>query len=150
MKSRDYLTPKQRSALMSRVRSRNTSVELQVRRLVRKMRLSYRLHRKDLPGRPDLVFDRKKKVIFVHGCFWHGHHCAAGKNRPRTKQTYWEPKLRRNVERDSENQIQLKKMGWRFLVIWECELKNEDKVRKRMTKYLKLKSKIASRKGNHS
>lgn len=136
MKGRDYLTPKQRSALMSRVRSRNTSAELRVRKLVSKMGLRFKLYREDLPGKPDLVFERNKKVIFVHGCFWHGHHCISGRNRPRNKRSYWEPKLKRNVERDSENQIKLKKMGWKFMILWECELKNEEKIKKRIAKYL--------------
>ena len=109
---------------MSRVKSKDTKPEMIVRRLIHSMGFRFRLHRKDLPGTPDLVFPRLKKIIFVHGCFWHGHNCRAGRNTPQTNLAYWSPKLERNRERDKENEEQLLKKGWNYLIIWECEIKN--------------------------
>ncbi len=105
---------------MGRVRGKNTSPEMIVRRLVHGKGYRYRLHGKELPGKPDLVFASRRKVIFVHGCFWHQHDCAKAK-RPATNVSFWNEKLDRNVARDRENLERLRDAGWEVLVIWECE-----------------------------
>lgn len=97
----------------------------------------YRLHAIDLPGRPDIVFRGRKKVIFAHGCFWHGHNCPAGKNKPSSNLLYWEPKLARNQQRDAENQIALKNLGWQIMIVWECEVKRDPTLAKRICLFLK-------------
>lgn len=110
---------------MRRVRSTNTAPELHVRRLIHGLGYRFRLHRADLPGKPDIVFPVRRKVIFVHGCFWHGHGCKAGRNRPRSNVEYWTPKLRRNQARDAHDIAALAQLGWNILVVWECALKRE-------------------------
>lgn len=132
----DPLTPEQRKKTMQRVRSKDTKPEKLVRRLVYSMGYRYRLHYKTLPGKPDLAFPSRKKVIFVHGCFWHGHDCKAGRKRPKTNRAYWDKKLARNKERDEEQREQLREQGWDVLVIWECELKNIESIRKRIVEFL--------------
>lgn len=121
----DTLTTKERSARMSLIRSRNTGPEWQVRRLVHGLGYRYRLHGADLPGRPDLVFSKRRCVIFVHGCFWHQHPSRRCKlaRMPKSRLEFWKPKLERNAERDRENLAALEAAGWRSLVIWECELR---------------------------
>ena len=121
----DNVTPKRRSEIMSSVRAINTRPEMTVRRLVHSMGYRYRLHRADLPGKPDLVFARQKKVIFVHGCFWHQHADPACKaaRLPKSNQDYWLPKLRSNAERDNRQKILLEEMGWNVLIVWECQVK---------------------------
>ncbi|MBI9077008.1 MAG: DNA mismatch endonuclease Vsr [Desulfatibacillum sp.] len=119
----DNLTIKQRKHTMTRVRSKGTGPELIVRRTVFRLGYRYRLHRKDLPGKPDLVFAGRRKIIFVHGCFWHGHEGCPASRRPASNVDYWEKKLDRNMERDRRNIEQLEKEGWRVLVIWECQTK---------------------------
>lgn len=122
---------------MRAVRSRNTSPELIVRRVLRCMGFSgYRLHRKDLPGTPDIAFIGRKKAIFIHGCFWHQHECQRGSRAPRTHQDYWLPKLARNKQRDAEHQAQLYKLGWDVLVVWECEIKDLDSLEVRIREFL--------------
>ena len=119
----DTLTPEQRSALMSRIRGQNTSPEMAVRRLVHGMGYRYRLHRRDLPGTPDLVFGPRRKVIFVHGCFWHLHQGCPFARMPKSRLDYWGPKLEGNRARDERNQRELERLDWDVLVIWECEIK---------------------------
>jgi DNA mismatch endonuclease (patch repair protein) len=114
-----------RSRIMRAVKDRDTKPEMTVRRMVHGMGYRYRLHRKDLPGKPDLVFSSRKKVIFVHGCFWHGHNCARGARVPKVNRDYWQEKIRRNKERDKKSRKSLLKDGWNVLEIWECELKNK-------------------------
>ncbi len=118
----DTIDPSRRSENMRRIRSTDTKPELRLRKLVYSLGFRYRLHRKDLPGNPDLIFASRRKVIFVHGCFWHQHEKCADGRIPRSKTEYWLPKLNRNVERDLSALIQLKQMGWGALVVWECEL----------------------------
>ena len=108
---------------MSRVRSRDTKPELLVRKLVHGLGYRYRLHRKDLPGKPDLVFGPRRKVILVHGCFWHGHTCPRGARQPKANADYWISKIARNVDRDARVQAELRQLGWRPVIVWECELK---------------------------
>lgn len=117
-----------RSRIMRAVKSRDTAPEMKIRRLVFQMGYRYRLHRRDLPGTPDLVFSGRKKVIFVHGCFWHAHDCKRGARQPKTNMDYWHQKISRNRNRDSDHQKKLMEMGWDVLVIWECELKNTERL----------------------
>ena len=107
---------------MARVKATNTRPEIAVRRLVHRLGYRFRLHRRDLPGTPDLVLPRHRAVVFVHGCFWHQHGCRRGQRRPSSNQAYWGPKLTRNVERDATAKSALARMGWRVLTIWECEI----------------------------
>ncbi len=120
---------------MRRVRSRDTGPEMTVRSLVHRIGFRFRLHRRDLPGNPDLAFPSRQRVIFVHGCFWHGHYCRAGRNRPSSNTAYWTAKLNRNCTRDARNRRLLRNLGWRVLVIWECELKNLERVRQRVSRF---------------
>ena len=125
MASVDTLSPAQRSERMSRVRSRDTKPELLVRKLVHGLGYRYRLHGKDLPGRPDLVFGPRRKVIMVYGCFWHGHDCPRGARMPQNNRAYWEAKISRNMARDKASLAALKKLGWTPRVIWECQTRDD-------------------------
>lgn len=134
----DRIDPERRSANMSAIRSRDTKPEMIVRRLVHSMGYRYRLHRKDLPGKPDLVFAGRRKVVFVHGCFWHQHpdqECRDARY-PRSNQAYWQPKLDGNVRRDTANRQKLKDSGWDSLVVWECEIKDRDALAARVQAFL--------------
>ena len=111
---------------MRRVGSKDTGPELTVRRLLTSLRLRYRLHRKDLPGAPDIVLPGRRLALFVHGCFWHGHDCKRGARAPKTNEGYWRAKIARNVERDAASLAALAQLGWRAEVIWECDLKSPD------------------------
>ena len=122
----DVFSSDKRSWIMSRVKGENTKPEIKVRSLVHAMGFRYRLHRKNLPGKPDLVFPRHKKIIFVHGCFWHQHEGCRSAARPTSNITYWNKKLERTIERDKENILSLVQAGWKVLVIWECEISNTD------------------------
>lgn len=122
----DRLSPEERSAHMRRIRKVDTKPELAVRQVTHRLGYRFRLHRRDLPGTPDLVFPRLRKVILVHGCFWHQHDCRLGAKRPSTNTDYWLPKLARNVERDRLARTQLEDDGWGVLVIWECQTKVPD------------------------
>ena len=124
-----------RSEIMRRVRSRDTGPEMIVRRLIHSMGFRYRLHARHLPGTPDLVFANRRKAIFVHGCFWHGHSCEGGEL-PASNSRYWQEKQKRNVFRDRRNMRALSRSGWRTLVIWECELRNMEKTLKRLLTFL--------------
>ena len=109
---------------MRQVKGKDTSPELKVRRLFTAMGLRYRLHRADLPGKPDIAMPGRKLAIFVHGCFWHGHDCARGARVPKANRPYWEAKIGRNRARDIEHHAALEAKGWRVLTLWECELKD--------------------------
>ena len=121
---------------MARIRGKDTGPEMRVRRLVHEMGYRYRLHRRNLPGVPDLAFSSRRKVIFVHGCWWHGHDCPGGRKRPKTNKSYWLPKLERNRTRDAANQAELRARGWDALVLWECQLKDTAGLRKRIGDFL--------------
>ena len=122
---------------MTKVRAKNTSPELRLRRLILSMGYKgYRIHYTKLPGKPDIVFTRTRKIMFMHGCFWHGHDCKSGKNTPNTNTDYWMPKLQRNKDRDKKRIGQLKMNGWCVLVIWECQLSKPEKLRARLYKFL--------------
>ncbi|MCK9264720.1 MAG: DNA mismatch endonuclease Vsr [Deltaproteobacteria bacterium] len=134
----DVFSTEKRSWIMSRVRSQDTAPEMKVRSITHRLGYRYRLHRKDLPGNPDLVFPSRKKVIFVHGCFWHGHDCSRGGRIPKANTKYWQGKINKNIERDKKNQEALQSLGWETLIIWECDLKDPDKVILCITKYLSM------------
>ncbi|MER9723703.1 MULTISPECIES: very short patch repair endonuclease [unclassified Mesorhizobium] len=122
----DIMSPAERSARMSLIRSTNTKPELRVRQLLYQLGYRYRLHRQDIPGRPDIVFPGRRKVVFVHGCFWHNHEgCKVG-HLPHSRQDYWSAKFSRNKERDAANLEAATSQGWRALVVWECEVGNLD------------------------
>jgi len=118
-----------RSDIMRAVKGRDTTPEMIVRRMVHAMGKRYRLHRDDLPGKPDLTFPRYRKIIFVHGCFWHGHDCKRGDRQPKDNAEYWMQKISRNKARDTRSQEALKSLGWDVLVIWECQLKDRGALR---------------------
>jgi DNA mismatch endonuclease (patch repair protein) len=124
-----------RSANMRAIRSKDMQPELKVRSLVHKLGYRFRLHRKDLPGKPDLVFGPRRKVIFVHGCFWHSHNCKTA-HVPKSNQAYWGPKLERNKTRDGKNIEALQAEGWQALVVWECEVRDESGVKRRVRTFL--------------
>jgi len=127
----DHVSQKQRSRNMAAVRSSDTMPEKTVRSILHGLGLRFRLHQKDLPGKPDIVLKRHSTVVFVHGCFWHGHNCPRGKA-PTTRPEFWIPKLRRNYERDVDNAKRLRVQGWHVLTVWECELRNLDRLKKRL------------------
>lgn len=117
---------------MAGIRTRDTAPELSVRRIAHRMGLRFRLHRKDLPGRPDLVFSRHRLAVFVHGCFWHQHDGCRFAHVPKSRVAFWVDKFAKNVARDRRNIESLRELGWRVGVIWECETGNEDAVRVRL------------------
>ncbi|HZH11161.1 MAG TPA: very short patch repair endonuclease [Microvirga sp.] len=128
------LTPDERSARMATIPSKDTKAELCVRQVAHRLGYRFRLHRRDLPGSPDLVFPRHRKVIFVHGCFWHQHDCKP--RVPKTNQTYWAKKFRRNIERDKTACDALRQLGWSVLVIWECEIRDKRALERRIMDFL--------------
>lgn len=132
----DHVSKEKRSEIMKRIRGKDTAPELIVRKLIYSLGYRYRLHGKKLPGKPDLVFAGRKKVIFVHGCFWHGHSCKKGKP-PKSNLNYWLPKLRENQARDARNQELLSSMGWQSLVIWQCEISDANNLKRVVTNFLK-------------
>lgn len=131
----DTLTPEQRSERMSRIRHKDTKTELAVRRLTHGMGYRYRLHVKGLPGTPDMVFPSRRKVIFVHGCFWHGHDCRLGRM-PKSRIEFWRNKISSNAERDERVSRELRALGWDVLVIWECQLRDMETVAKKIREFL--------------
>lgn len=132
----DTFSPAKRSEIMRAVRGRNTGPELLVRKLIWAMGFRYRLHASDLPGKPDIVFRKTKKAIFVNGCFWHQHSCHRGSRVPKTSTERWAQKLQRNCQRDAQNQQQLRGMGWKVLTLWECELGDPEKTVKTVRRFL--------------
>jgi DNA mismatch endonuclease (patch repair protein) len=122
----DVFSPEKRSAVMRAVKSSDTKPEIAVRKALHALGYRYRLNVKTLPGKPDLVFPKHRAVIFVHGCFWHGHSCKRGKRVPKTNTAYWTEKIARNKARDKKNTAALKKLGWRVITVWECEAKTLD------------------------
>jgi len=120
---------------MARIGPRNTLPELRVRSLLHRLGYRFRLHRRDLPGTPDIALPSRNKAIFVHGCFWHGHACKVGKM-PKTRTGYWGPKIVGNRERDARKRRQLAAFGWRSLIVWECETKDEAKLARKLARFL--------------
>jgi DNA mismatch endonuclease (patch repair protein) len=131
----DTRSPEQRRRIMRAVNNKNTGPEITVRRLLHAMGYRFRLHRKDLPGKPDIVLPRYRKVIFVHGCFWHWHGCSKGKL-PKSRLDYWRPKLEANVNRDMVKIQQLRSAGWDVLVVWQCELKDAEALTQRLQEFV--------------
>jgi DNA mismatch endonuclease (patch repair protein) len=126
-----------RSDNMRRIRSKNTKPELFIRRLVWALGFKgYRIHRKDLPGKPDIAWIRRKAAIFVHGCFWHGHNCSEGIRKPKSNLDYWIPKIERNRQRDVGNIETLEANGWRVLEVWECEIKDNASLAETLIRFL--------------
>lgn len=133
---RDVLSPRQRSYCMSRIRGKDTGPERAVLALLRKVGHRPQMHARDLPGRPDFVFRRRRRVIFVHGCFWHRHDCRLGAARPRTNSDFWNDKLRINALRDRRNTRELRNSGWRVMIVWECQLVRLERVQARLLAFL--------------
>lgn len=134
----DKIDAERRSANMAAIRSKGMKPEMLVRKIVHGLGYRYRLHQKDLPGKPDLVFRSRHKVVFVNGCFWHQHgskRCRITR-RPKSNLEYWEPKLQRNVERDRRNKKALRKRGWSVLTVWECEAKKSSVLTERLSRFL--------------
>lgn len=131
----DNLTPERRSRLMSRVRGKDTKPEMIVRRIAHKLGYRFRLHRRDLPGSPDLVFTGRKKVVFVHGCYWHRHGCTKTTT-PKTNTEFWQKKFDENVMRDNKNLRDLEELGWGTMVVWQCETERRGKIAERLVKFL--------------
>lgn len=127
--------PVVRSAIMRAVKSRDTKPEKKVRALLRTIAPGYRLHRKDVAGNPDVAWIGRKRALFVHGCFWHGHDCPRGARMPRANVDYWRAKIARNKARDEANLQTLAQQGWRALVVWECELKDEAALSKKLAAF---------------
>lgn len=132
----DVFTPEKRSAVMARVKGKNTTPELKVRKALTALGARYRLNRKDLPGTPDIVLPGRRLAIFVHGCFWHGHDCPRGARTPKANREYWTAKVARNVARDQRTSGELTAAGWRVETIWECDLKDGDALRARLERLL--------------
>jgi DNA mismatch endonuclease (patch repair protein) len=131
----DSLTPAQRSERMGKIRAKNSKPEIIVRRLIHGLGFRYRIHVATLPGKPDLVFSGRKKVVFVHGCFWHRHDCKLGRV-PKSRVDFWLPKLEKNRDRDVANRAALDALGWDQLVVWECELRDLGALRGRLMGFL--------------
>jgi DNA mismatch endonuclease, patch repair protein len=131
----DSLSRAERSERMSRIRAKDSKAELVVRRLLFSMGYRYRLHRSDLPGRPDLAFAGRRKVIFVHGCFWHQHSCGKYRN-PKSNTIFWSEKLLSNKARDARAMRALTQIGWSYLVVWECEIANRDDLTRNLKTFL--------------
>ena len=121
-----------RSRNMSAIKSKNTKPEIIVRKLLHSMGYRFRLHKKDLPGSPDIVLPKYKTVIFVHGCFWHRHHNCKFATTPKTRTEFWENKFKENIERDIRNQNKLQNLGWKSRIIWECEIKDKDAINQKL------------------
>lgn len=132
----DNLTPEQRRFNMSRIRSTNTRPEMLVRSLVHRLGYRFRLHRRDLPGKPDVIFPSRRKVVFVHGCFWHMHDCRFGLVKPKSNADYWQNKRLSTVERDKNHVAALRDSGWQVLIVWECEVRNPEKLRDKLLNFL--------------
>ncbi len=132
----DSVSPEKRSEIMARIRSKDSRPEMVVRRLVFALGYRYRLHAKNLPGCPDLVFRPRRKVIFIHGCFWHLHANCPIARMPKSRLDFWTPKLEGNRERDDKNERALKREGWKVLIIWECQIKDAAKLENRIRRFL--------------
>ncbi|MBD0272344.1 MAG: DNA mismatch endonuclease Vsr [Acetobacteraceae bacterium] len=131
----DRLSPEARSALMARIRGKDTRPELAVRSMLHAMGFRFRLHRRDLPGTPDIVLSGRRKAIFVHGCFWHGHGCGCARL-PKTRLDYWGPKIAANRARDGRKAAALRREGWSVAAVWECQLRKPGALERRLARFL--------------
>lgn len=132
----DKFTPQERSRIMARVKGQNTNPERLVRSLLHRLGFRFRIHRKDLPGKPDIVLSKHRKVVFVHGCFWHGHEGCPRAARPTTNVEFWNKKIDGNIRRDINTQEALKALGWDSYVVWQCQTRDMEKLQKRLTDFL--------------
>lgn len=132
----DVFTKEKRSKIMSKIKGKDTRPEKVVRSLLHQMGYRFRLHRRDLPGNPDIVLPKHKKVIFVHGCFWHGHDGCPRAKRPSTNKKFWNEKLTKNIERDKKNQKELLKLGWQPLVVWQCQIKDLENLNEKIIHFI--------------
>jgi DNA mismatch endonuclease (patch repair protein) len=136
----DVFSPEKRSEVMRAVQSRDTTPEIAVRKCAHGMGLRFRLHSARLPGSPDIVFPSRRLAVFVHGCFWHGHDCPRGARKPATNADYWRAKIARNVARDLKNEHELRFLGWDQLVVWECETRDADRLRRVIARIARRKT----------
>lgn len=136
----DVFSPGKRSAIMSRIAGRNTAPEILVRRLLHSLGFRFRLYREDLPGKPDIVLPRHRKIVLIHGCFWHSHPGCHRAALPTTNVNFWQKKIAGNQARDRQTRRELSKLGWRVLVLWQCQLKNEAVLRRRLLRFLRVPS----------
>ena len=132
----DCFTADERRSLMARIRNRDTEPERRVRSVLHRSGYRFRLHRKDLPGRPDIVLPGRRVVLFVHGCFWHSHRRCSRASTPKTNRAYWVAKLEGNARRDRDQQVRLRRLGWRVAVIWECQTADENQLKRRLEKLI--------------
>lgn len=132
----DVFTAKERSRIMARVRGKDTAPELAIRSMVHRLGYRFRLHQRKLPGNPDIVLPCHKKIILVHGCFWHGHKRCKHAARPKSNRRYWNKKIDRNIERDRRNRRKLRAMGWDVLTLWECDIKNIEGAAQEIRRFL--------------
>lgn len=132
----DIYDKQKRSEIMSKVRSKNTTPERLVRKILHQMGYRFRLYRSDLPGKPDIVLSKHRKIVLVNGCFWHGHRGCSRARLPNTNVEFWRDKIRRNVERDQENMASLISQGWNVLVVWECETKDVNLLRLKLKEFM--------------
>ena len=139
----DRFSNEKRSAIMRSVRSKNTRPEILVRRMLHASGFRYRLHQKELPGKPDIVMPKHRTVIFVNGCFWHGHTCKKGTTMPKTHAAFWQEKISANKQRDKKNRSELRKRDWRVIIVWECETKQQESLSKILSE--RLRSPLATR-----
>lgn len=135
----DIVSRSKRKEMMSKVKQRHTKPEIAVRKLLHRLGYRFRLHSKKLPGTPDIVLPKYKSVIFVHGCFWHQHEGCRKARRPTSNVEFWNEKLDKNIERDKRKESELKDLGWKVLIIWDCEIKDEETLIKKVKKFLRLK-----------
>jgi DNA mismatch endonuclease (patch repair protein) len=133
----DILTKSQRQFCMSQNKGKDTNLEVVVRKQIYSLGYRYRLHRRDLPGCPDMVFPRQKKLIFINGCFWHRHACKKGRSMPETRKAFWQAKFTRTIERDKANYKALKTLNWKILIVWECQLRDLARVEKKVGWFLR-------------
>lgn len=133
---RDRLSPEQRSRNMRAIKGWDTGPELIVRRLLHAMGYRFQLHRRDLPGCPDVVLPRHRAAVLIHGCFWHRHSCVRGRSEPSTRRAFWRAKFAANVQRDRRAVKALRRAGWRVLIVWECQTRDIERLRARLSKFL--------------
>lgn len=131
----DTVSKEIRSKMMASIKSKDTKPEITVRKILHQLGYRFRLHKRDLPGRPDIVLPKHHKIILVQGCFWHGHNCAIASS-PKSNNGYWQPKIAMNRARDARNKIELEKLGWRILELWECDIRNNRDLLKIITQFM--------------
>lgn len=141
----DVFSKEKRSWIMSRVKARDTKPELLVRSTVHRMGFRFRIHRRDLPGNPDIVLPKHRKIVFVHGCFWHGHKGCPRSRRPATNREFWNKKLDGNIQRDRRQRRKLSRTGWMVLVVWQCETRQPEKLSRKLSRFLCDEQEKASR-----